>query len=158
MNRFSSFRFGIGIAVVAALFAASWKLSAHDRSDLAARPAQKKKKKPKAGNKNPLLSKFMRAKLKASSQVLEGLCTEDFALVQKGAKSLHTMSKAEKWRASNDAMYRQYSLEFRSGVERLEKAAKNKKLDAAALAWTKTTLNCIECHRWVKANLIAGKK
>ena len=153
MSRLNRIHIGLGIAVVVALLAASWKLSADDQPVSNVKPAPTKKKKAK--DKKPLLSKFMRAKLTASSQVLEGLCTEEFSLVEKGAKSLRTMSKAEKWRASNDAMYRQYSLEFRSGVERLEKAAKNKKLDAAALAWTKTTLNCIECHRWVKANLIA---
>ena len=113
--------------------------------------------KPDSKPKKPLLSKFMRAKLAASGEVLEGLCTHDYDLIAKGAKRLHTMSRAEKWRVSNDAMYRQHSVEFRSGVDRLLEAARKKQLDAAALAWTKTTLNCIECHRWVKAMLISDK-
>lgn len=146
------------LAVVAALFVAQWRLAASERSTTGVNTATKSqaRKKDKKGKK-PLLAKFMRAKLSASNQVLEGLCTEDFELIEKGAKSLHTMSKAEQWRVSNDAMYRQYSLEYRRGVEQLENAAKAKKLDSAALAWTKTTLNCIECHRWVKANLIADR-
>jgi hypothetical protein len=113
-------------------------------------------KKEKKTKKSPL-SVFMRAKLAASSQVLEGLCTEDYALITKGAKRLHSVSHAEKWRVSNDAMYRQHSAEFRSDVSKLLKAAEQKKLDSAALAWTKTTLNCIECHRWVNATLISKK-
>ena len=48
-----------------------------------------------------------------------------------------------------------HSQEFRAGVERLVKAAEKKNLDAASLAWTKTTLNCIECHRWVRNMLVA---
>ena len=113
---------------------------------------------PKRRPKKPALAKFMREKLTASSQVLEGLCTEDYDLIAKGAKRLKTMSSAEKWRVSNDAMYRQHSAEFRSGVDKLLKAARAKKIDSAALAWTKTTLNCIECHRWVKAMLISRNK
>lgn len=123
--------------------------------------ATKASVKPKVKKRSPkkvALAKFMREKLTASSQVLEGLCTEDYDLITKGAKHLKTMSSAEKWRVSNDAMYRQHSAEFRSGVDRLLKAAKAKKIDAAALAWTKTTLNCIECHRWVRAMLIADTR
>jgi hypothetical protein len=146
----------LAVATLVTLVALDWasrgnaaRSSAADKSAQASRDAK--------GPKKPLLAKFMRQKLTASSEVLEGLCTEDFALIEKGAKSLRAMSDAEKWRVSNDAMYRQHSAEFRSGVDKLLKAAKDKKIDSAALAWTKTTLNCIECHRWVKAMLITDK-
>ena len=102
-----------------------------------------------------LLAQFMRAKLTASNQVLEGLCTEDFSLISKGAKNLKKLSSAERWRVSNDVMFRQHSAEFRTDVDKLLKAAEKKRIDSAALAWTKTTLNCIECHRWVRAMVIA---
>lgn len=109
-------------------------------------------------DKKPALAKFMRAKLKASSQILEGLCTEDFETIQKGAEKLKSMSREERWRVSNDAMYRQHSAEFRDAVEKILTAAKEKKnLDTAALAWTKTTLSCIECHRWVRNTLVAER-
>ncbi len=148
---------GLVIAVFAGLVALDWQSRAQaDRENGANQPKVKKNAKNQKPKK-PLLAKFMRAKLTASSQVLEGLCTEDFDLITKGAKRLHRVSKSEQWRVSNDAIYRQHSLEFRSGVERLLKAAKNKKLDSVALAWTKTTLNCVECHRWVRAELIAEK-
>ena len=108
----------------------------------------------KNGQERPL-AKFMRAKLTASSQVLEGLCTEDFELIAEGARSLKHVSHAEQWRVSNDAIYRQHSGEFRTGVDNVLKAAQKRQIDSAALAWTRTTLNCIECHRWVKATLIS---
>ena len=111
--------------------------------------------------KEPALAKFMRAKLTASSQILEGLCTEDYEAIQTGAEKLKSMSNEERWRVSNDAIYRQHSAEFRDAVENILTAAKEKKnLDSAALAWTKTTLSCIECHRWVRNTLVAeqGKK
>lgn len=101
------------------------------------------------------LAKFLRGKLKSSSMILEGLCTEDFDLIVKGADKLKSMSEAEKWRVSNDALYRQHSNEFRRAVESVTKAAKKKSIDGAALAWTKTTLSCIECHQWVRAMLVS---
>ena len=109
--------------------------------------------------KEPALAKFMREKLTASSQILEGLCTEDYESIQKGAEKLKSMSNAESWRVSNDTMYRQHSAEFRNAVENILTASKEKKnLDTAALAWTKATLSCIECHRWVRNTLVAEKE
>jgi hypothetical protein len=103
------------------------------------------------------LREFMRRKLDASNQVLEGLVTEDFALVRDGATALQEISSSEKWRISNDALYRQYSAEFQSMAERLEQAAKAEKLDAAALVWVETTISCIECHKHARAILIADQ-
>jgi hypothetical protein len=102
------------------------------------------------------LAKFMRAKLDASSKVLDGLCTEDFEKIVAGATSLKEVSSAEQWRVSTDVMYRQHSAEFRGTVDDLLQAAEKKNLDGAALAWTRSTLSCIECHRWVRATLITG--
>lgn len=144
------------IVTVIVLGSLEWRAQTVASNEKAAAATAQKSKKQKP--KKPLLAKFMRAKLTASSQVLEGLCTEDFELIAKGAKSLKEISAAEQWRVSNDAMYRQHSAEYRAGVDKLIKAAEEKKIDAAALAWTKTTLNCIECHRWVKAMLISDKQ
>lgn len=103
----------------------------------------------------PALRKFMRAKLDAASQVLEGLTTEDFKLISAGAKQLREMSAAEEWRVSNDAMYRQHSAEFQRIAGQLEKSAEAKDLNGAALTWIEATMSCIECHKHVRIILIA---
>lgn len=103
------------------------------------------------------LANFMRAKLDASGQILEGLCTEDFALIETGARKLTIMSEAAQWRVTNDAMYRQHSAEFQDVAKRLQKAAKETNLEGAALAWIDATMSCIECHRWVRTMLVAEK-
>lgn len=100
------------------------------------------------------LSKFMRAKLGATNHVLEGLVVEDFDLITKGAKTLREISSAEKWRISNDPIYRQHSAEFQRKVDQLLQSAKDKNLDVATLAYLDTTMSCIECHKWVRAILI----
>jgi hypothetical protein len=99
----------------------------------------------------------MRVKLAAADLVLEGLVTEEFTLVRKGAEQLRRTSEADQWRASNDVLYRQYSREFQRKVHELDQAAQDKNLDRAALAWVDTTLNCVECHKWVNAMLIADR-
>jgi exonuclease VII small subunit len=103
----------------------------------------------------PVLNKFMRVKLDAANQVLEGLVKHDFGRISQGAKQLRQMSDAEKWRVFNDAMYRQYSAEFRRIVRSLEKSAKEEKLESAAVHWIQATMSCIECHKHVRAVLIS---
>jgi len=114
-------------------------------------PAPKKKK-------NEELSDFMRQKLDASGWVLEGLLTENFQLLEKGAKRMNEMSRVEKWRVSNDMMYRHHSEDFQARVDKLIKTAKDESSDAAALAYFDMTMSCIECHKWVRRVLVADVK
>ena len=110
-------------------------------------------KKPQ--NNKPALRAFMRGKLDASQKILEGLCTEDYELIGKGAAALQKIGGAEEWRISNDPVYSHRSAEFLRVAERLKKAAEEKKLDSVALTWVEATMSCIECHRWVRAEVIA---
>ena len=56
---------------------------------------------------------------------------------------------------TNDAIYAQQADEFRRIVDKLEKAAKAKRLDGAALAYVDMTMSCIECHKHVRTILVA---
>ena len=100
------------------------------------------------------LSDFMHLKLVASNKILEGLVTEDTDLVREGAEVLTQMSTAEKWQVSKNVMYLQFSNEFQRNAEKLADAAKEKNLDRAALRWMDTTMSCIECHRFVRNELV----
>lgn len=96
------------------------------------------------------LKAFMRKKLDASSQILEGLTTEDSDLIQQGAKGLIELSKAEKWQILADADYRAFSIEFRNTAKKLAEAAEKGNFDNAALQWFDATKSCIECHKYVR--------
>ena len=129
-----------------------------------AEPAQKKdaaktpqKDAEKAAPARKGISIFMRMKLDASQKILEGLALEDFELIQEGAAKLEDMSAAEKWRVTNDPFFREHSADFQKIAKRLSKNAKDGKLDASALTWLEATMQCIECHKWTRANLIADK-
>ena len=104
------------------------------------------------------LSAFMRKKLDASSQILEGLTTEDSELIQKGAKALTEISKTEKWQILSDPEYREYSLDFRVNARKLAEAAEKGNFDNAALQWFDTMKNCIECHQHVRRERAEAKK
>lgn len=101
------------------------------------------------------VSKFMRAKLEASQNVLDGLVTEDFTKIEKGAEKMVLMSKAADWQVIQGPTYAQYSSEFRRSSERLAKQAKDKKLDSAALSYMHVTMTCISCHKYVKNAKVA---
>ena len=104
------------------------------------------------------LRAFMRKKLDASSQILEGLATEDAALIQKGAKTLTELSKAEKWQILSDPEYREYSLDFRIDARKLAEAAEKENFDNAALQWFDAVKGCVECHKYVRAERPKTKK
>lgn len=113
---------------------------------------------PVAAQDNQSLSAFMRKKLDSSSKVLEGLTTEDAALIREGAKALLEMSKAERWNVLLDEDYREFNREFRAAIRRLDEAAEKENFDNATLQWFAAVKGCVECHKYVRSQRVATKK
>lgn len=103
-------------------------------------------------------SKFMRRKLEASGQILEGLTVEDADLIVKGAKILMEISAAERFQVQHDVIYRQFSGEFQRTAKGLLEAAEKKNYDAVALKWMDTTMKCLECHKFVRGMRVADAR
>ena len=99
---------------------------------------------------------FMRDKLDLSQRVLEGLATEDYDLIVAKGTKLSAMSKQADWRVFENPDYEQQSTIFRWHVDSLVKAAKNKNLDAATLAYVRVTMSCVDCHKLVRGKLVAS--
>lgn len=93
---------------------------------------------------------FMRAKLAHSQNVLEGLTTEDYDLIEKGAQELALASLDSNWQVLQTEDYARQSAEFRRSCGTLRDAAKAKNLDGATLAWMDVTLKCVQCHKYVR--------
>jgi hypothetical protein len=96
---------------------------------------------------------FMRQKLEHSKQILEGLTVEDYDLIAGNAKKLKVLSEAAQFAEPapiDEKQYESYLLDFRRSVDDLSKQARGKDLEGAALAYLKLTLNCIECHKFVR--------
>ncbi len=100
------------------------------------------------------LSEFMRRKLDASSQILEGLCIEDATLIRQGTLILQELGRAERWRVSTDPMYRQFSSDFQDIIQQLNQAAEEENYDRVALKWMDATMCCIDCHRFTRGMLV----
>ena len=98
---------------------------------------------------------FMRAKLDHSQKVLEGLTTDDLPLVAKHAQELALLSHAANWQVLQTEDYLQHSLEFRRAANAVTKAAREKNLDGATLAYVSMTMNCVKCHKYVRGTRVA---
>jgi hypothetical protein len=93
---------------------------------------------------------FMRMKLAHSQKMLEGIAVEDFRLIEKSAQDLRLLSHEESWQVFQTPDYLRHSEEFRRSVETIRKAAAEKNVDGAALGYVGMTLNCVNCHKYVR--------
>ena len=110
-----------------------------------------------AQNKKSRATKeFMRDKLELTQGILEGLAVENFDLILSRSQRLSAMSQEVGWKVFENPDYEQQSIAFRRNVDALTKAAKNKNLDGATLAYVRVTMSCVECHKYVRGRLVAS--
>jgi cytochrome c556 len=98
---------------------------------------------------------FMRDKMELAQKVLEGLALEDFALITAKAQRLSSMTQEAPWQAFENPDYAQHSATFRRQADALVRAAKDKNLDGATLAYVRLTMSCVDCHKFVRGKLVA---
>jgi hypothetical protein len=93
---------------------------------------------------------FMRAKLVGSQSVLDGLVTENFSLIRRGAENMKQMSLALQWPRSEDKVYDHFGDEFRRQCDKLVKLSDEKNLEGAHFTYLSMTSTCINCHNYVR--------
>jgi hypothetical protein len=109
--------------------------------------------------KAPLSTKeFMREKLGHSQKVLEALVLEDFFTLEQRSKKLSAMTQEATWQAFQNPDYAQHSATFRRHANSLTKAAHDKDLDGATLAYVRLTMSCVDCHKLVRGKLVAASE
>jgi cytochrome c556 len=99
---------------------------------------------------------FMREKLGHSQKVLEALAMEDFFTMEQRSKKLSAMTQEATWQAFQNPDYAQNSATFRRHANSLTRAAQEKDLDAATLAYVRLTMSCVDCHKLVRGKLVAS--
>ena len=99
---------------------------------------------------------FMREKLGHSQKALEALALEDFDTLAQQSKKLSAMTQEATWEVFQNPDYAQHSATFRRHANALTKAAQDKNLDAATLAYVRLTMSCVDCHKFVRGRVIAG--
>lgn len=93
---------------------------------------------------------FMRRKLQDTQAVLNGLAVKDFGMIEASSEALILLSAKAEFQLLKTPEYRRYADDFRRDAEALSRAAKQKNLDEAALAYVQLTLNCVNCHKHVR--------
>jgi hypothetical protein len=89
---------------------------------------------------------FMEGKLLISQEILRGVVLRDFKLIEHGGVGMNVLTLAEQWRMNDSPTYVRMSDDLRRISKQLAKAAREKDINAATIAYQRMTLNCIECH------------
>jgi hypothetical protein len=98
---------------------------------------------------DPLLT-IMDDKLEYSQQLLEAIVFEDFLTVARIADELHLLSELSSWDVIRSPEYTRRSLEFQRVANRLAEVAEERNLDGLALGYVELTLQCFQCHRYLR--------
>ena len=96
------------------------------------------------------LDSFMEMKLEHAKAILEGLSTEDFEQIAKASQALTALSLESSWNAHTTEKYLDHSSDFRRALNLVTSAAREENLDRAALGYLNMTVQCIECHRYLR--------
>ena len=94
---------------------------------------------------------WMRQKLRASQEILKGLADGDFNTIGANARSMNLMEYLEKWARTNRREYRTQLRLFEFADRELIRAASEKNIDAATLAFNQLTISCVNCHKIIRA-------
>ncbi|QDV32811.1 hypothetical protein [Tautonia plasticadhaerens] len=95
-------------------------------------------------------SVLMRKKLDHAQRILGGLTEGRFGPIAGSARSLRELSEEAVWYSLPTDDYRRYSEEFRRLTASLAEQAEAEDLDAATLSYVRLTINCVECHKYVR--------
>jgi hypothetical protein len=98
------------------------------------------------------LKELMQHKLKQAQAVLEGLTLNNPKTVAVNARELRKVGEDSQWRVSPNVTYIKYSEEFVRLADLLEQRARESDLSGATLTYLRMTINCIECHKFVRDN------
>jgi len=105
---------------------------------------------------DPKKPTVMQRKLSHAQKVLQGLALADFEKIRTGSEELSLCVQEASWKAVNSPKYEVYSNDMIRTLDAMKKAAKEKNVDAAALAYVDLTLTCVKCHKYVREEKIGA--
>jgi hypothetical protein len=101
---------------------------------------------------------LMHRKLDRSKLILEGLALEQYDKIASNARSLRLLSMEAGWKVIQTEEYRKQSEDFRRACDSIERAAKAKDVNRAALGYVALTVRCVECHTYMRENKLQVAK
>jgi hypothetical protein len=103
-----------------------------------------------ASSQEPNARYIMQRKLDHAHSILEALIMEDFETLEDSAGALRALSEESAWFIRETSEYTDRSTSFRRAVSEIERSAKEKNLDRAALGYVDMTLQCVRCHEFLR--------
>ncbi len=100
----------------------------------------------------------MKFKLHHAQRVLEGIATENYDVIAENAKQLKLLSQQADWQIRQTPEYQRFTADFARNAESLLKAASNKNVDTATIAYFQMTVSCTTCHRYLRGEKGVGQK
>jgi len=117
---------------------------------LAVGPVRSRPQEKKAPPKNEERLAIMKKKLTQAHKLIDGLALQDFDKLKSAADELAALRLQAAWMAENTLEYQQLSIDFQRNIESTQRAATEKNIDAAALAYIQMTMTCVKCHKHIR--------
>jgi hypothetical protein len=105
----------------------------------------------------PALDRVMHKKLEVSQKIFEAVVTSRWADLEAGSRELEDLTRDPAWTVLRSKEYVRHSDTFRTAVRALHEAAAQRDLERTPHAYVAVTLSCVECHRYLARNRLAGK-
>ena len=90
---------------------------------------------------------FMRQKLAASQEIIEGITLEHYDLVAANARKLFNMTQSNVWVSVKSKGYKKDTEIFQKSVTDLLAAARAQNTTNMLSAWGRTVESCTSCHQ-----------
>jgi hypothetical protein len=110
--------------------------------------AEDRKDEPKPDAKK--VKELMQLKLEHAQKLLGAITVNDLEKTAKHAEELARIRKQAAFKVLKTEEYEIWSKAFDESTQKLIKAAKDKNLDVAKLTYLELTLNCFNCHAYVR--------
>lgn len=92
----------------------------------------------------------MQFKLHFAQGVLEAIAMENFPLLATNAQKLASLTREVSWRIRHTPEYERLTADFRRQTEALARAARDRNVDAATVAYFQMTTRCVTCHKYLR--------
>jgi cytochrome c556 len=105
-----------------------------------------------ASAQSPSLRSIMREKLTNTQQLLEGVVTANFTIVDKSADRLAQISYTEvaSWQSKAEPEYLKQASAFVKAVQGIRKASADRNSGAVADEYSNLVNSCVSCHSYVR--------
>lgn len=111
----------------------------------------------KAERQRKVLAPAMAKKLGHAHQIMTSLALEDFSRMSIDAAELKKIGEATLMKISPSQEYIKFAAEFSAIAEELGRRARAHDLNGATLSYIRLTMNCVECHKYVRDKSVLGR-